>query len=201
MEKSTRELILDKCFNAVSQKGFIALRTDIEIKKLGVTKGAFYHYFEGKNAVGLALVNERIKPYYLDLWKDVLHHSDIKATYFDLLEKEKRRVNAQGVNDILCSMAAESDLYDTDMREALAEFTNDFLREIQSAIRSAKTHGKVVQSGDSRSQSMQLLNGMMSCFLIAKVQGSTETFASSCKALYTGLEASFFSDDAAMPFA
>jgi AcrR family transcriptional regulator len=52
MSKVTRNKIVQKCFEAIAEHGFCTLRTDKEIQRLKITKGAFYHYFPGKMELG-----------------------------------------------------------------------------------------------------------------------------------------------------
>ena len=44
----TRTAILEKNFEAIYKSGFQAVRTDKVVADLGITKGAFYHYFPDK---------------------------------------------------------------------------------------------------------------------------------------------------------
>ena len=203
MPKNTRDAILDQCFRAVSKKGFVALRTDHEIKALNITKGAFYHYFSSKNQLGIALIKERIKPHYENLWASFISNPEnLKENYLEILDKERRRTETDGVYDIMCTMCAESSQYEPILLEAFAEFMDELIMQFQSAIRQAKTLGKVVQSGDSKSQAHHLLSGHMSCFLIPSVKKSAGLFSASANAIIKNLEASFFNDQGkALPFA
>ncbi|MCB0559054.1 MAG: TetR/AcrR family transcriptional regulator [Lewinellaceae bacterium] len=69
--KDTRRQILEKNFEAIHKHGFQGLRTDQVIKELGITKGAFYHYFSGKQELGYCVVDEIIAPQYLDHWNQL----------------------------------------------------------------------------------------------------------------------------------
>ncbi|MBL6445444.1 TetR/AcrR family transcriptional regulator [Fulvivirga sp. 29W222] len=62
---NTREQILSKNYEAMCLHGFQGLRTDKVINELGITKGAFYHYFSGKKELGYAIVDEIIAPHYI----------------------------------------------------------------------------------------------------------------------------------------
>jgi TetR/AcrR family transcriptional repressor of nem operon len=64
-------LILNANLNALRDHGFQALRPDKEVQTLGITKGAYYHYFPGKQALGYALVDELIRPAYLKPWEEI----------------------------------------------------------------------------------------------------------------------------------
>ena len=68
MSTTTRQLILQRCFEAIQAKGFETLRTDKEIARLKITKGAFYHYFPNKSELGYAVVDEVMLPFYEQKW-------------------------------------------------------------------------------------------------------------------------------------
>lgn len=59
---STRQQILERVALEVFKKGFYNTRADLVIKELKVSKGALYHYFPNKEALGNALIDEIIKP-------------------------------------------------------------------------------------------------------------------------------------------
>ena len=82
----------------------------------------------------------------------------------------------------------EKDSYGNFDYEAFMEFMDEFIMRLQAAIRQAKSLGKVVQSGDSKSQAHHLLNGTMSCFLIPSMKNSVSLFTASTNALIKNLE-------------
>ncbi len=69
--KTTRRQILEKNYKAIHEHGYQGLRADQVIKELGITKGAFYHYFSGKQELGYCVVDEIIAPLYLDHWNQL----------------------------------------------------------------------------------------------------------------------------------
>jgi TetR/AcrR family transcriptional regulator, transcriptional repressor for nem operon len=66
----TRQLILQKNFEAIRKQGFQGVRADKVVAELGITKGALYHYFPNKMELGYAIVDEIIAPDYLSIWKN-----------------------------------------------------------------------------------------------------------------------------------
>lgn len=65
----TRTSILEKNFEAIRMNGFQGTRTDKVIAELGITKGAFYHYFADKLSLGYAVVDEILYPMYVSNWQ------------------------------------------------------------------------------------------------------------------------------------
>jgi len=64
----TRRHILLKTFESLRLDGFQGTRADKVVQELGITKGALYHYFPSKTALGYAIVDELIEPRYTQPW-------------------------------------------------------------------------------------------------------------------------------------
>lgn len=58
MQKLSREQWITGAFEALCDGGIDALRVEPLAKRLGVTKGSFYHHFENRRALHLALLGE-----------------------------------------------------------------------------------------------------------------------------------------------
>lgn len=58
----TRHTILEKAFEIIYTKGYQTTSIDEIIATTKVTKGAFYYHFKTKDEMGLAIINEIIKP-------------------------------------------------------------------------------------------------------------------------------------------
>ncbi len=70
--------------------GFQGLRTDRVIQELGVTKGAFYHYFRSKKELGYSIVDEIITPHYLASFLELRQlKKDIIPAIITLVERLK----------------------------------------------------------------------------------------------------------------
>ena len=53
----TREALIRCGIEVLTEKGFTATGIDAVLKRIGVPKGSFYHYFESKEAFGLEVVD------------------------------------------------------------------------------------------------------------------------------------------------
>jgi len=61
--RDTRELLLRAGLEALTEKGFAATGIDEILRRVGVPKGSFYHYFKSKEAFGAELI-ERYGVYF-----------------------------------------------------------------------------------------------------------------------------------------
>ena len=138
MSTSTRQLILQRCFEAIQAKGFETLRTDKEIARLKITKGAFYHYFPNKAELGYAVVDEVMLPYYEQKWASLANiESGVAEALMSVLEQEKNKATETSIKrgDVLTNMILEMSHSDDLFRQKL-EAVNE-VHALMSEIRDA----------------------------------------------------------------
>jgi TetR/AcrR family transcriptional repressor of nem operon len=70
--EATREKLLRAAFEEIYRRGFQAASLDTILAQAGVTKGALYHHFPTKAALGYAVVDEVVKGLLLERWLGVL---------------------------------------------------------------------------------------------------------------------------------
>jgi TetR/AcrR family transcriptional regulator, transcriptional repressor for nem operon len=64
----TRERLLQAAFREIYRSGFQSASLDAILASAGVTKGALYHHFENKEALGYAVIEEIIAPDVFSTW-------------------------------------------------------------------------------------------------------------------------------------
>jgi AcrR family transcriptional regulator len=70
--EATREKLLMAGFQEIYRRGFQSASLDTILAQAGVTKGALYHHFPTKAALGYAVVEEIVKGLLLKRWLGVL---------------------------------------------------------------------------------------------------------------------------------
>lgn len=73
---STRDAILSAAFMEFYTQGFQGGSLNNVVRQAGVTKGALFHHFDGKQALGYAVVDEVIGPLLMQRWLDPVVGSD-----------------------------------------------------------------------------------------------------------------------------
>jgi len=68
----TRAKILEVAFMEIFTKGFQGVSVDEIVAKTGLTKGAFFHHFPTKQALGYAIVDETLLQMTFDRWIEPL---------------------------------------------------------------------------------------------------------------------------------
>lgn len=69
---ATRAAILEEAFRLTYAKGYQQTSIDEILKLQGITKGAFYHHFENKDQMGLALIEELLAPRMRQMYEGLL---------------------------------------------------------------------------------------------------------------------------------
>lgn len=64
----TRDRILMAAFDLLYRRGYQGMRLDEVLNTTGLTKGALYHHFPNKQALGYAVVDEVIQPMIESIW-------------------------------------------------------------------------------------------------------------------------------------
>lgn len=190
MQTDTRNKILKKCYEAICAKGFLELRTDKEIKRLRITKGAFYHYFPGKLELGYAVIEEIIRPQYLEKWGVLTGKMNgIASTLLQIISEEKIRVDEKTVlhGDVLANLMAEMSAHDEAFRLKLEAVLEEVVMIIQRAILAGKTAGEVRPGVDARSMAYLIIGSLQGCYAIAKTRNSKDVFVTTINALNRNL--------------
>ncbi len=85
----TRDKLLAAAFGEIYRRGFQAASLDTILARAGVTKGALYHHFPDKAALGYAVVDELVRGHLLERWLGPLERS--KADPLTALQETLRR--------------------------------------------------------------------------------------------------------------
>ena len=195
MTKITREKILNRCFEAICEGGFINLRTDKEIKRLRITKGAFYHYFPGKLDLGYAVVDEILMPSYTGQWSSLEQKTQgVAKALNDIIEEIKVSSTDISVKrgDVLCNLMVEMSNEDEPFRVKLEEVLEAQVKIIQRAILTGKAAGEMKPQIDARSMAYSLVGQLHGCYAVAKTRNSRDVFTLMVNALQRQLKEVLF---------
>lgn len=170
---------MQKCFEAIREHGFNTLRTDKEIQRLRITKGAFYHYFPSKMDLGYAVIDEIILPAYLEKWSSIENRTqDIGSEIMAILEREKMNITEMGIarGDVLANLMLEMSHEDELFRKKLEFVLESQEKILQKAILVGKASGELRPQIDARSMAYSIIGQMQGCYAIAKTRNSKDVF-------------------------
>ena len=163
--KRTRELLLQAAFQEIYKSGFRGTDLQKILETAGVTKGALYHHFHSKEALGYAVVDELIAGLIRDRWLRPLQNAE------NPIDALVGTVQSTSLNpdDLRCgcplnNLAQEMSPVDEGFRKRLAKLFRNWQGGIAAALRNGQKRG-VVRGGVEPSETAR--------FLIALYEGYT----------------------------
>ena len=88
----TRQLILETTADLLHKHGYKGLRVDEVVTKTGLTKGAIYHHFSNKQALGYAVIDELLHNMFLGHMQELLEKEgeplEIIASSFECIGED-----------------------------------------------------------------------------------------------------------------
>ena len=159
----TRERLLQAAFREVHRSGFQSASIDAILAATNVTKGALYYHFESKEALGYAIVEEKIAKLTRDNW---LRPMRSEGEAIDILIGVVRRI-PDGPQDVragcpLLLLSQEMSPLDEQFRKRLERIFLDWQEGVATLLRKGQSQGTVRRD---------LNADETASFLIATVEG------------------------------
>ncbi len=162
----TRERILQSAFQAVYEHGLSATALDAVLASTGVTKGALYHHFESKQALGCAVVDEVVAARVRAAWiAPLAGAADPVAALQRLLRRSAdapaREVLRYGcpLNNLVQEVAA----LDDELRERVEAILREWVEAVRRALVRGQEAGTVRQGLDA---------GAVAVFVVGAIEGA-----------------------------
>jgi len=142
--EGTREQLLQAAFHEVHRSGFQSASIDSILTASNVTKGALYHHFENKEALGYAVVEEKIAKLTHDRW---LQPMLSEGNAIDILISVVRRIPARP-QDVragcpLLLLSQEMSPLDEQFRKRLERIFLDWQNGVSTLLRRGQAQGTV----------------------------------------------------------
>ncbi len=159
--EGTRERLLQAASREVYISGFQSASLDAILASAGVTKGALYHHFDSKEALGYAIVEEIIAPDLRARWLRPLHKdTDPIDTLIEIVQGHSVRPEDVRGGCPLNNLAQEMSPLDEGFRRRLARVFHVWHEGVASALRVGQAQGSVRRDVDP-SESAGLLIAMV----------------------------------------
>jgi TetR/AcrR family transcriptional regulator, transcriptional repressor for nem operon len=159
----TRERLLQAAFREIHRSGFQSAGIDTILAATNVTKGALYYHFENKEALGYAVVEEKIARLTHDRW---LRPMQSEGDAIEILISVVRRI-PDSPQDVragcpLLLLSQEMSPLDEQFRKRLEKIFLDWQEGVATLLRKGKSQGTVRRD---------LNPAEAASFLIATVEG------------------------------
>jgi len=167
----TREKLLLSAFQQIHEHGFQAVSLDAILRDTGVTKGALYHHFPNKSALGYAVVDELIGPTVAATWIEPIVQSDDPVTALQQLIRvsgENMTMHDLKMGCPLNNLSQEMSATDEGFRRRLDSIYKNWRERIAAALERGKQNNSVASHVDADSTATFLVASLEGCIGMAK---------------------------------
>lgn len=165
----TRERLLLAAFHQVYRSGFRGTDLETILAAAHVTKGALYHHFESKEALGYALVDEVILGITRDKWLRPLRNAENPIdTLTAILQSRATEQDELHFGCPLNNLAQEMSPLDEGFRKRLAVVFAEWHDGISAALHAARKRGLVRSDVDPDETATFVMAGFEGCLSLAK---------------------------------
>lgn len=177
--EATRLAILQKAFELIYVKGYKATSIDDIIATTQVTKGAFYYHFKTKDGMGLAIINEILKP-------------TLASSFIEPLQNEQNPLDAiySLMNNLLMkneflkveygcpasNFTQEMTPWHADFNKVLNELTQQWTKVMTATIEKGKRDGFIRSDVNAKQVTMFVMSGYWGIRNFGKLENSKKAY-------------------------
>lgn len=166
--EATRARILETALELFHHRTFGGTSVNEIVEKAGITKGALFHHFKGKNELGYAVVDELLRMEVKRIWEESLRGSvdpitDLREILQGLAQEMRDRPEMLCCGCPVNNLTQEMSSLDDTFRLKLQAVYADWIAAVEVAFRAGIEAGNVKPEIDPRSAA---------CMLVALFEGS-----------------------------
>ena len=175
--ESTRQRILQAAHEEMYEQGFQGLRIDAVLKKTQLAKGALYHYFPTKLALGYAVLDEVIMGYFQTSWSEFMGATNdpLQALKDFFNQKYSDVLTGECANGCpLTNLIQEMSTLDEGFHQRLKTVMSDIVATVATALHQGQLDGIVRKDINPQSIATFLLCSYQGIMGAAKCMQSVE---------------------------
>jgi TetR/AcrR family transcriptional regulator, transcriptional repressor for nem operon len=140
----TRGALLQAAFEEIHRSGFRGSDVETILRKAGMTKGALYHHFANKEALGYAVLDEVVATIMREKWRAPLSDAaDPVAALIGIVRATSLERDHVVRGCPLNNLAQEMSPLDEGFRKRTAALFEEWHGDIAAALRAASERGQV----------------------------------------------------------
>lgn len=187
----TRLNILQKAFELIYENGYQTTSIDDILATTKVTKGAFYYHFKNKDEMGMAIINELLKPTLTSSFIEPLQNDEnpIETIYnliFHLLMQNDFLKVQHGCP--VANFTQEMTPWNNDFSNALNEITNQWTKTMVDCIERGKKNGLISKDINSKQVTLFVMSGYWGIRNFGKLENDKNVYLPYLKELKHYLE-------------
>ena len=177
----TRQKLLEAAFAEIHRNGFQAASIAQILHDTGLTKGALYHHFPDKKALGLAVVEEVVRPALAALMFAPLAETGQPLADLQALLAAKAAEDDPMVVTLGCplnNLMQEMSPVDEGFRLQLNGVFEDWVGVVAAALKRGKTAGEVGRTVDAEATAFFIVSALEGCIGMSKNTQSVTAYRS-----------------------
>jgi TetR/AcrR family transcriptional repressor of nem operon len=185
----TRKRLLKAAFEEIHLSGFRSADMDAILGQAGVTKGALYHHFDSKEALGYAVVDEVITDMTRERWLQPLQNATNPLdTLVDIVQSTSMKPQDFQRGCPLNNLAQEMSPIDEGFRIRTARLFKHWHHAIAKALRTGQKQGAVRSNVDPHEAAIFFIAAYEGYFSLAKNSQDVRVLRSGVRSLVDYLE-------------
>ncbi len=189
--ENTRMKILAAAFKEMHRHGYQGMRVDQVLKNTDLKKGALYHHFSSKQALGYAVLDELIAKRIEKLWIEPLESLSDPLVGIHVLFQGVGNTWSDEFFTLGCplnNLAQEMSPIDEGFREKIQEFFLRWRDALSGALKKGQEKGVVDKSISTDDSAMFILSVIEGGLGMTKNQQDKSIYYSCCRELKRYLE-------------
>lgn len=188
--EETRQQLLTAAFDEIHRVGFQSASLSRILKRAGVTKGALYHYFPNKKALGYAVLDELILDRMRELWIEPLQEGNPIDAIVGTITSAGSQMTLEDIQlgCPLANLSQEMSPVDEGFRQRLDTIYGEWRSGLAQALERGKAAGQVRADVDTEATSVMVVATLEGCLATAKNAQSRELLIQCGHALIQFLE-------------
>ncbi|RKR08329.1 TetR family transcriptional regulator [Flavobacterium sp. 90] len=176
---NTRLTILQKAFELIYSRGYQTTSIDDIIATTQVTKGAFYYHFKTKDEMGVAIIEEILKPTMLQNFIGPIENSGNPVEDFYnmisylLLEDPFLQVK---YGCPVGNLTQEMTPWNNQFSQALSSLVNQWMETIEKAVSEAQKSGLIRKDVNGKQVSYFIMSGYWGIRNFGKLQDDNSCY-------------------------
>ncbi|MEN2400018.1 TetR/AcrR family transcriptional regulator [Flavobacterium sp. MC2016-06] len=176
---NTRLTILHKAFELIYTKGYQTTSIDEIIATTQVTKGAFYYHFKTKDEMGIAIIEEILRPTMIESFINPVESTanPIEDFYnmisYLLLEDPFLQVK---YGCPVGNLTQEMTPWNTKFSQALSELVNQWMNRIEKAILKGQDSGLIRKDVNGQQVAFFIMSGYWGIRNFGKLQDDNSCY-------------------------
>ncbi|WP_460431825.1 TetR/AcrR family transcriptional regulator [Arachidicoccus ginsenosidivorans] len=170
---------MEKAFELIYIRGYQTTSVDDIIATTAVTKGAFYYHFKNKDEMGVAIINEILKPTLEGSFIEPLINTEnpleaiYKLMYNLLIENEFLKVE---YGCPASNFTQEMTPWNTDFNQALDVLIQKWIKVMTNALEKGKKNGHVAKQVNEKQVTMFIMSGYWGIRNFGKLANSKKVY-------------------------